>query len=66
MTLPPWSHDPHVSPLQATTDKRNRLEELRRNARAQFALAKQLEEERNQCTLQQVRGGAKQRTLQIV
>ena len=41
---------------QTSTDKRNRLEELRRNARAQFALAKQLEEERNQCTMQQVGG----------
>ncbi|GAX78187.1 hypothetical protein CEUSTIGMA_g5629.t1 [Chlamydomonas eustigma] len=41
--------------LQATTDKRNRLEELRRNARSQFALVKQLEEEKNLCTLQQAK-----------
>lgn len=45
-----------VNIIQAAIDKRNRLEELRRNARAQFSLTKQLEEERSQCTLQQVRG----------
>eukprot|EP00798_Chlamydomonas_sp_ICE-L_P023583 gene23583-9111_t len=39
--------------LQTATDRRNRLEELRKKARSQFSLVKQLEEDGQQCTLAQ-------------
>jgi hypothetical protein len=40
--------------LQATSDKRARLDELRRSVRSQFALVKQLEDTPGLCTPHQV------------